>query len=219
MLASADARDRMVERQLIDRDIRDERVLAAMREVPRESFVDEDQRTRAYDDRPLPIGDGQTISQPYIVALMAEAARLTPASRVLEVGTGSGYAAAVLSRLADRVCTIERHVALAEIARERLSRLGYRNVAVRVGDGSKGWLEDAPFNAIIVSAGAPAVPAALKGQLAPGGRIIIPTGDRSGQQLVMVTRQPSGEWQEELLCPVSFVPLIGEQGWKDNPTQ
>ena len=179
----------MVERQIAARGIRDERVLSAMREVPREAFVPENLREFAHDDTPLPISEGQTISQPYIVALMAEAAGIGPLDRVLDVGTGSGYAAAVLSRLAERVYSIERHASLAEAARQRLEALGYTNVEVRVGDGSRGWPEAAPFDAILVAAGAPDVPDALKRQLAIGGRLVIPVGGEERSQRLLRLRR------------------------------
>jgi len=195
------------------RGISDPAILNAFRTVPRESFVPEDLVTSAYQDTPLPIGEGQTISQPYVVALMADALKLTGAERVLEIGTGSGYAAAILGKLARQVFTIERLPALAAIASERLQRLGFRNVTVIGGDGTLGWREHAPYDAIIVAAGGPAVPEALKAQLAPGGRLIIPVGaDGNSQVLTRVTRGPNG-FIEEKLGDVRFVPLIGAQGW------
>lgn len=205
---------RMVETQIAARGVTDPRVLAAMREVPRDAFVPEGERAAAFDDGPLPIGEGQTISQPYIVALMCEAAEIGPDDRVLDVGTGSGYGSAVASRLAATVCSIERHARLAEAARERLGGLGYGNVEVRVGDGTLGWPEgDAAFDAIIVAAAAPAVPEALKAQLAVGGRLVIPVGARHGQSLVRVRRTEAGDFAEEHLGEVAFVPLVGDQGW------
>lgn len=212
----AQPRDRMVERQIAQRGVRDARVLGAMRSVPREAFVDPGDEARAHDDGPLPIGAGQTISQPYIVALMIEAARLTPDSRVLEVGAGSGYAAAVMSRIAARVLAIERHATLAAQAALRLRRLGYANVELRVGDGTLGWPEAAPFDAIVVSAGAPRVPEALRSQLAIGGRLVLPVGGQARrQQLVRVTRAGEDDFTQDDLGAVAFVPLIGEQGWTD----
>ncbi len=212
---AAAAAERMVESQIAARGVRDPRVLAAMREVPRHAFLPEEQRAAAYGDGPLPIGEGQTISQPYVVALMAEAAEVGPADRVLDVGTGSGYAAAVLARLARQVCSIERHAALAETARGRLGGLGYGNVEIRVGDGTLGWPEpDAvPFDAILVAAAAPAVPEALKGQLAVGGRLVIPVGAAHGQSLLRLRRLAADRWEEESLGCVAFVPLLGRQGW------
>jgi protein-L-isoaspartate(D-aspartate) O-methyltransferase len=199
----------MVERQLAKRGIAEERVLAAFRSVPREAFVPADLAEFAYDDNPLPIAEGQTISQPYIVALMAEAAAIKPDDRVLEVGAGSGYAAAILAELAAEVVTVERHAALADGAREVLQRLGYSNVVVIHGDGSRGVPERAPFNAILVAAGAPAPPDALKRQLAEDGRLVIPVRIDGHQELRIITRR--GEiFDSRDLGPVRFVPLIGD---------
>jgi protein-L-isoaspartate(D-aspartate) O-methyltransferase len=210
----ADARQRMVEMQLAARGITDARVLAAMGAVPREAFVSPYLRADAYADRPLPIEAGQTISQPYIVALMAEAAGLHPGDRVLEVGAGSGYAAAVMGRLAATVVAIERHPQLADLAAARMRALGVDNVEVRCGDGSAGCPERAPFDAILVAASGPRVPPALLGQLAPGGRVVMPVGERyEVQRLVKVTRLAGGGEREETLCGVAFVPLIGREGW------
>jgi protein-L-isoaspartate(D-aspartate) O-methyltransferase len=210
-------RERMVERQIASRGIRDPLVLAAMRTVPREAFVAPGSEDLAYEDRPLPIGEGQTISQPYIVALMIEAAALRPGCRVLEVGAGSGYAAAVMSRIAGQVYAIERIESLAEAARERLQKLGYDNVEVRVGDGSRGWPEAAPFDAILVAAGSPQVPQALKAQLATGGRLIVPVGARAHYQtLRRITRRDADRYDEEDLGAVAFVPLIGAEGWRED---
>ena len=207
----------MVELHLAARDIRDVRVLDAFRSVPRAAFVPDELAAHAYEDTPLPIGDGQTISQPYIVAVTAEAMALRGGERVLEIGTGSGYAAAVLSRLAREVFTVERIEALADTARERLARLGFTNVYVRAGDGSLGWPEFAPYDAIAVSAGGPRVPDALREQLVIGGRLVIPVGaTEAGQQLVRVTRVSSTRFQEESLGSVRFVRLIGEQAWDDD---
>jgi protein-L-isoaspartate(D-aspartate) O-methyltransferase len=204
----------MVERQLIYRGIRDPLVLDAMLRVPRHEFVAPDLVDYAYDDRPLPIEDGQTISQPYIVALMVEAARLDRDATVLEVGTGSGYAAAVMAELAGRVVTIERHSGLAESARERLARLGYETVEVVTGDGTLGRPAAAPYQAIIAAASGPRVPEAWLDQLAIGGRIVTPLGaPRGAQHLVVMTRVSEDELREENLGGVSFVPLLGEQGW------
>lgn len=210
------ARGRMVEEQIARRGIRDPRVLAAMRRVPREHFLPEGQRESAFADAPQPIGQGQTISQPFIVALMAEAARIAPADRVLEIGTGTGYAAAVLAELAASVVTVERIGALADSARERLRALGYGHVTVRAGDGTRGAADMAPFDAIIVSAGGPVVPQALCDQLAIGGRLVIPVGPEIGRQrLLRVTRSPDKTCTQEDLGAVHFVPLIGEGGWAD----
>jgi protein-L-isoaspartate(D-aspartate) O-methyltransferase len=204
----------MVERQLWRRGISDERVLDAFRSVPREAFVGDAAEEFAYEDTALPIDEGQTISQPYIVALMVQALDLRPTDRVLEVGAGSGYAAAILSRLAGRVYAIERNQRLAEDARERLRQLGYDNVEVRAGDGTLGWPEAAPFDAILVSAGGPDVPQPLLDQLAPGGRLIIPVGSMREQHLLRI-RRVGDEWVRDDLGSVTFVPLIGQAGWED----
>src|ERR687895_2187713 len=177
MLDLSRLRDRMVDVQIARRGVRDRRVLDAMRRVPREAFVEEGFEEFAYEDGPLPIGEGQTISQPYIVALMIEAAEVTPADSVLEVGAGSGYAAAVVSQIADRVYAIERHPSLGKSARQRFKQLGYDNIELRVGDGTRGWPEAAPFNAILVAAAGPSTPQALKDQLDVGGRLVIPVGE------------------------------------------
>ncbi|HEX8234269.1 MAG TPA: protein-L-isoaspartate(D-aspartate) O-methyltransferase [Caulobacteraceae bacterium] len=209
-------RDQMVERQIARRGVRDPRVLDAMRRTPRELFVPRPLREFAYDDSPLPIAEGQTISQPYIVALMLQAAEIDPEDRVLEVGTGSGYAAAVLSRLAGRVYTIERHAGLTEAARTALAEAGCANVEVRHGDGTHGWPEADPFDAIIVSAGGPKAPETLREQLAIGGRLVIPIGEsRRRQRLVKITRAGPDDYREEDLGDVAFVPLIGEHGWRE----
>jgi protein-L-isoaspartate(D-aspartate) O-methyltransferase len=213
-------RERMVELQIAGRGVADPRVLDAMRRVPREAFVAEGLEEFAYQDNPLPIAEAQTISQPYIVALMIEAAEVMPADRVLDVGTGSGYAAAVLAEIASKVYTIERHKTLADAARQVFRRLGYDNIEVRTGDGTLGWPEAAPFDAIIVAAGGPEIPEALRRQLKVGGRLIIPVGTLGREQrLVKVVRDSEHEFHEEDLGPVMFVPLIGEQGWADTETQ
>ena len=210
---ASDARRRMIDVQIAGRGVRDQGVLEALRLVPREAFVDQGFHEFAYDDGPLPIGAGQTISQPYIVALMLEAAELGPSDRVLEVGAGSGYAAALMSRIASRVYAIERQESLVAPARARFEKLGYENIELRGGDGTRGWPEAAPFNAIIVSAQGPRVPQSLKKQLAPGGRLVIPIGDRErAQELLKITRKGATEYEEESLGAVRFVPLIGEQG-------
>jgi protein-L-isoaspartate(D-aspartate) O-methyltransferase len=210
-------RERMVTVQIAGRGIRDQGVLAAMRCVPREAFVDPGLDALAYQDRPLPIGDGQTISQPYIVALMIEAAALQAGDRVLEVGAGSGYAAAVMSRIACRVDAIERHPSLVAAARRRLRQLGYANVRLHVGDGTRGWPDAAPFDAIVVAAASPEVPQALKEQLAIGGRLVIPVGDQTAyQRLLKVVRRSEARYDEESLGDVRFVPLIGAQGWGED---
>jgi protein-L-isoaspartate(D-aspartate) O-methyltransferase len=213
---STETRKEMVDLQLARRGITDARVLQAFRDVPREAFVPDNLREFAYQDAPLPIGDGQTISQPYIVAVTIDALGLKGGERVLEIGTGSGYAAAVLGRLVKEVFTVERRESLATQARERLTRLGHHNVTVVHGDGTLGWPEHAPYDAIAVAAGGPEIPKALLSQLAPGGRLVIPVGaDQSSQTLVRVTRQDGGGFREESLAEVRFVPLIGEQGWPD----
>ncbi len=207
-------RHRMVERQIRRRGVRSEAVLEAMRTVPRERFVEEKYAEFAYDDTPLPIEEGQTISQPYIVAVMAEALRLEPADRVLEVGAGSGYAAAVLGQVAGEVYAIERYRSLAGRARDRMRELGYDNVEVSAGDGTLGWAEKAPFDAIAVAAGGPEVPQPLLDQLAIGGRLVIPVGDEPRtQELVRVTRLGEHEYEQTSLGRVQFVPLIGSAGW------
>ena len=213
------ARQRMVQRQLISRGVTDEAILAAVRRVPRHRFVAQDLVEFAYDDTPLPIEEEQTISQPFIVALMAEMLELESGDRVLEVGTGSGYAAAVLAEVAAEVYTIERHETLARSARRRLQELGYDNVHVRHGDGSNGWEEAAPFDAIVVAAGGPQIPAPLKEQLAVGGRLVIPVGRAlRSQELVRLRRLDEDEYREEKLGAVRFVPLIGEAGWAEEQT-
>ncbi|RWN33669.1 protein-L-isoaspartate(D-aspartate) O-methyltransferase [Mesorhizobium sp.] len=217
MLDLPDARNRMVEVHLSRRGIHDHEVLEAMREVPREAFVAPGFEEFAYEDGPLPIAEGQTISQPYIVALMIEMAEIGPGDHVLEVGTGSGYAAAVMSRIVERVYTIERHAGLAETARQRFEELGYDNIEVRTGDGTKGWPDAAPFDAILVAAGGPGAPLALQEQLDVGGRLIIPVGDEPhDQRLLKVTRTGAATYSEEDFGGVRFVPLIGEQGWPEN---
>jgi protein-L-isoaspartate(D-aspartate) O-methyltransferase len=210
----------MIEVQLAGRGIRDRRVLNAMAQVPRERFVEAGFEEFAYEDGALPIANAQTISQPYIVALMSEAAALKPADKVLEVGTGSGYAAAVASRLAESVHTIERHGDLARIAAQRLAAQGYDNCVVHIGDGTRGLPEEAPFDAILVAAGGPTVPDALKAQLAVGGRLVIPVGALEDEQsLLRITRRSEAEYDEETFGAVRFVPLIGEHGWAEDGTR
>ena len=206
-------RERMVAEQIEPRGVTDARVLQAMRAVPRERFVDPDYADHAYEDRPLPIAEGQTISQPFIVALMAQAAQIRPTDRVLEIGSGSGYGAAVLSFLAARVWSIERHPKLARMAGSRIAELGRANVTVLRADGTNGWPPAAPFDAIVVTAGGPVVPEPLKQQLSPGGRLINPVGEHGGvQRLMKVTRASAAEWIEEDLGAVQFVPLVIGQG-------
>jgi protein-L-isoaspartate(D-aspartate) O-methyltransferase len=213
----AERRATMVATQIAARGVTDPVVLAAMRTVPREAFVRLELAEWAYDDIPLPIGEGQTISQPYIVAVMAAALRPSPIDQVLEIGTGSGYAAAVLHCLVKQVYTVERLEILYRLARRRLRRLGYHNVYVHYGNGTLGWPEHAPYDGIVVTAGGPTIPTALQEQLALGGRLVIPVGDQPTQQiLVRVTRVSTTEFQQEELGSVCFVPLIGAQGWADD---
>ena len=203
----------MVMEQLEKRGISDSRVLEAMRTVPRHKFVQEAMAAQAYNDRSLPIGEKQTISQPHTVAIMTESLQLTGNEHVLEIGTGSGYQTAILASLVRKVFTIERIRPLALEARKVLDALMLLNVNIRIGDGTLGWAEEAPFDAIIVTAGAPAVPEALAEQLAPGGRLVIPVGDEKGQSLLRITRQPDGSLTKETGKDCKFVPLIGAQGW------
>jgi len=196
--------------------IRDERVLAAMERVPRHLFVPEHIRHLAYDDTPLPIGHGQTISQPYIVALMTQALELDGDEKVLEVGTGSGYQTAILCELAREVFSVERIPELAEGAKERLAELGYRNVRIRVGDGSLGWPEEAPFDRIIVTGALPKLPDPLWEQLADGGRLVAPIGGRFEQYLWLYVKE-GGRPRRRALCPCSFVPIVGAAGWPERP--
>lgn len=205
----------MVEQQLVPRGIEDQRVLDAMRRVPRHEFVPEGQERYAYDDHPLPIGEGQTISQPYIVALTLAAARIGPEDSVLDIGTGSGYAAAVAAELGHRVVSVERLPELAITAAATLEALGYR-VDVVTGDGSLGWPAGAPYDAIVAAATGPEVPRAWIEQLAPGGRIVMPVGRSGGaQHLAAFTLGPDGELREENLGAVAFVPLVGKQAWPE----
>ena len=208
-------RKRMVDDQLVWRGICDQRVLEAMRSVPRHCFVPEEYRDMAYSDGPLPIGSGQTISQPYIVALMSESVALKGSENVLEVGTGSGYQAAILGKLARQVHTIERHAHLAEQARRVLEALEYKNVTVHTGDGSKGLPEHAPYQAIIVTASAPKVPKPLLDQLDEGGRLVVPVGGRMNQFLERWERH-GAKFEQDVLVPVAFVPLRGQHGWKED---
>jgi protein-L-isoaspartate(D-aspartate) O-methyltransferase len=202
-------RQLMVQQQLMTRGINDNRVLEAMAKVPREEFVPPDSRAATYEDGPLPIGYGQTISQPYIVAFMTEQLRLSPTHRVLEIGTGSGYQAAILAELAGEVYTIELVGPLAKNAEATLQRLGYKNVHVKVGDGYKGWPEYAPFDAIIVTCAPDKVPQLLTDQLKDGGRMIIPVGDRFAQELYLLEKK-NGQLKESVTLPVRFVPMAGE---------
>lgn len=203
-------RQRMVQEQLIPRGINDERVLEAFRRVPRHRFVTSAELDRAYEDHPLPIGQNQTISQPYIVALMTESLKLQGHEKVLEIGTGSGYQAAILAELVPVVYTVERLPDLIENARRVLDNLGYTNIKYRVGDGTAGWLEESPFDAILVAAAAKTVPEKLTGQLAPGGRLVIPVGNSWFQELVLITREKTG-LRREKLCGCRFVPLLQDK--------
>ena len=204
----------MVEQQVASRGVGSKLVLDAMRRVPRELFVPEPLRDLAYADGPLSIGEGQTISQPYIVALMVEALCLYGGEKVLEIGTGSGYAAAVLAEIASQVYTIERIGQLAQKAQTVLEEIGYDNIQVIEGDGTLGWPQQAPYDAIVVTAGGPEVPESLKNQLKAGGRLVIPVGaDMYNQELLRVTRVSDSEFRSENLEYVRFVPLIGEEGW------
>ncbi len=212
----ARARERMVSEQIEARGITDPAVLRAMREIPRHRFVEEALAPSAYGDHALPIGFGQTISQPYMVALMTELLRPLPDYRVLEIGTGSGYQAAVLARVVRTVFTIERIEPLAARARTLLQDLGIGNVEVRTGDGTLGWRRFAPFDGILVAAGAPEVPPSLAEQLRPGGRLIAPTGTRGSQRLVVLEHDPAEGLVRSLSVPCTFVPLIGREGWDGN---
>jgi len=206
------ARRRMVEDQIARRGVRDPRLLAAMADIPRHRFVDEALWSQAYDDHPLSIGQGQTISQPYMVALMTEALGLTGREKVLEIGTGSGYQTAILARLADWVYSVERLPELSRRAQAVLEKLGIFNLNLKVGDGTKGWPEHAPYDAIIVTAGAPHLPQPLTEQLAEGGRLVIPVGDRHVQTLLRITRRGDRLVREDL-GGCRFVDLVGEHGW------
>ena len=207
-------RQEMVEKQIVQRGIADPAVLTAMREVPRHLFVGEALMDQAYSDFPLPIGEQQTISQPYIVAEMTQALRLTSEDRVLEIGTGSGYQAAILARIAFRVYTVERIYSLYSKARKLFDRLGYHNIVTRYSDGTIGWKDESPFDAIIVTAGAPEVPIPLVNQLAIGGRMVIPVGDQHSQELVQLVREPNGV-RRQILGGCRFVKLVGEHAWSE----
>ena len=207
-VASDDARERMVREQIAGRGIRDPRVIEALREVPRHCFIPEPERPRAYDDGPVAIGQGQTISQPYIVALMTELLRAQPGDRVLEVGTGSGYQAAVLARLVGHVYTIELEERLASAAAALLGELKYENITVRTGDGYAGWPEHAPFDIVIVTAAPEQIPQPLIEQLRAGGRLIVPVGPRfTVQQLLLIEKEATGAIRTQDIAPVMFVPL------------
>ena len=205
----------MVDTQIIRRGIKDRRVINAMLKVPRHLFVDEALWPEAYEDHPLPIGEKQTISQPYIVALMSELLGLTGKEKVLEIGTGSGYQCAVLAELADQVFTIERIPSIAKRARKIFDQLKYTNVIIHIGDGTLGWKEHSPYDGIIVTAAAPGPPAALLEQLATEGRLVIPIGDEFTQDLIVFTREEKNNYTEENYGGCRFVKLIGEQGWRE----
>jgi len=209
-----EARSRMVETQIIGRGIVDERVLNAMLKVPRHLFIEEAFRGQSYGDHALPIGEGQTISQPYMVALMSEALCLSGSERVLEIGTGSGYQTAILAELAARVLSIERISRLVSKARSILDEIHYQNVMLRVSDGTYGWKEEGPFDAILVAAGSPQMPAPLLEQLKIGGRMIIPVGDKGSQTLQKVVKKEENKIIATPLVPCLFVPLLGAYGWK-----
>ncbi|MDX1437025.1 MAG: protein-L-isoaspartate(D-aspartate) O-methyltransferase [Anaerolineales bacterium] len=208
-------RRQMVQEQLIARGIKNPRVIDAMLSVPRHLFVPDEYRDMAYGDGPLPIGEGQTISQPYIVALMTQLVMLKGGEKVLEIGTGSGYQSAVLAQIAREVHSIERHAELADSARERFKALGIDNIYVFVGDGSQGFPDEAPFDAILGTAAAPEVPPQLPGQLADGGRLVLPVGGQGGQTLERI-RRVGDHWDREPIAPVAFVPLRGKYGWAES---
>ncbi len=209
-------RSRMVREQIERRGIKHEGVLAAMRKIPRHLFVPKDYQSEAYSDRPLPIGSGQTISQPYIVALMTELLQPTPLDTVLEIGAGSGYQAAILSQLVAQVHTIDRHAELVKQAQSVTEQLGITNIQFHVGDGSLGLPEYAPYDAILITAAAPSIPSPLLAQLKERGRLILPVGARSHQTLERWIKTPEGTFEKDQNIPVSFVPLVGEHGWTES---
>lgn len=211
---AARERERMVEEQLVRRGVSDRRVLDAMRKVPRHRFVEEALRDRAYGDHPLPIGEGQTISQPYMVAAMTQLLRLEGSEKVLEIGTGSGYQTAILAELARRVCSIERIPTLAIRARGVLEELGYTNAVIKIADGTYGWSDEAPFERVLVTAGAPAVPMPLFQQLAEGGRLVVPIGEPQAQTLYVVEKV-DGRMRMSADCGCVFVKLVGKYGWDE----
>jgi len=206
-------REKMVKEQIVVRGIRNEKIIAAMKKIPRHLFVPDKWQVQAYADRPLPIEMQQTISQPYIVALMTESLRLGPTDKVLEIGTGSGYQTAVLAEICNSVYTVELLPELMESATELLGRLGYRNIVAKIDDGTLGWPEHQLYDAIIVTAGAPHLPQPLLAQLADGGRLVIPVGNSLSQSLKKIVRRPDGFWEDQLL-QCQFVPLRGQHGWQ-----
>ncbi|UNC93825.1 protein-L-isoaspartate(D-aspartate) O-methyltransferase [Candidatus Contubernalis alkalaceticus] len=210
---SEQQREKMIAKQLVNRGIKDEKVLESFRQVPRQEFVQDEDNDYAYADGPLPIGHGQTISQPYIVALMTEALEIKKTDRVMEIGTGSGYQTAILANLAGQVYSVEKVSALAKAADKKLKNLGYENVQVKVGDGTKGWKKNAPYDAIMVTAASPQVPPSLLEQLSPQGRMVIPVGDRYFQKLMLLVKTLDGEMKTINLGDCRFVPLLGEEGW------
>lgn len=214
MNAHSSKRQYMVDTQIVPRGIKDPRVLAAMRKIPRHLFLDEALWPQAYDDHPLPIGEKQTISQPYIVALMTEALRLTGKEKVLEIGSGSGYQTAILAELAEQVYTIERIPAIAKRARKTFDQLQYKNIVITIGDGSSGWKEHSPYDGIIVTAASPDTPKPLLEQLATGGRLVIPIGNEFTQELMVYEKENGKEFKEENYGGCRFVKLVGEHGWK-----
>lgn len=215
MNAFQELRHQMVETQIASRGIHDKKVLEALEKVPREAFIPTNILDFAYDDTALPIDEGQTISQPFIVALMMQEAHIKPQDKVLEIGTGSGYSTALLSELCSHVYSIEWYPKLAELARERLKQLGYKNITLSLGDGTLGWEEFAPYDAILVTAGGPEVPSSLLKQLTIGGRLIMPVGlSLESQKLMRITRQDEENYHYETLCSVRFVPLLGKEGWE-----
>ena len=219
MIDFAAERESMIERTIRSRGLIDPKLIAAFSAVPREEFISADYAEHAYDDAPLPIESGQTISQPYIVALTVDAAAIGPGDKVLEIGAGSGYAAAIIGQIAHKVIAIERHHELASLARERMRRLGYRNVQILEGDGTRGCPAEAPFDAIVAAASGSHVPAVLIDQLQPGGRIVMPIGPpHSVQSLVKLTKREDGTLDREDLGAVRFVPLIGEHGYGETPS-
>lgn len=208
-------RKAMVDEQLIGRGISDEKVLAAFRKVPRHEFVEKRLINSAYNDYPLPIGSGQTISQPYIVALMTQGLKLKGGEKILEIGTGSGYQAAILASIAKEVYSVERFKELADTAEKRLQKLGYNNIKIKIGDGTLGWEEFAPYDGIIVTAGSPGVPESLVKQLKDGGRMLIPVGSGWFGQILMLIEKTGDTVRAGELCGCAFVPLIGKEGWSE----